>query len=306
MPTPETLYATITLRTIDEYVTTHREEDLHLDFKTAKPSMTRDDRRTSRSPRADSRTATAASSSGASTHQERKEQRAKPHCSRSARSLRNSKASPVAANPIVDGIQHRGIEEQPDAGYAITLIPASDRGPHMAKLGEDRYYKRTGDRFAVIEHFDITDMFGRRARPALTTQTVLRNGSISRGGGNPTRRTIHIIIQLRNDGRARASAPYLSLEANPPYVVARHGLSTVEGPLRPTAQPSHTAQFTADATVVIHPTTTYEAAQIVATFEDNTAFPDLIITTSVAALDLPVQTSKDTIKGTTIRDHLNK
>ena len=30
----------------------------------------------------------------------------------------------------------------------------------MAKLGEDRYYKRSGDSFRKMEHFDLEDMFG--------------------------------------------------------------------------------------------------------------------------------------------------
>jgi hypothetical protein len=37
----------------------------------------------------------------------------------------------------------------------------------MAKLGEDRYYKRSGDRFYKIEHFDVADMFDRHRAPVL-------------------------------------------------------------------------------------------------------------------------------------------
>jgi hypothetical protein len=37
----------------------------------------------------------------------------------------------------------------------------------MAKLGEDRYYKRSGDSFYRMEHFDLEDMFGRRQKPNL-------------------------------------------------------------------------------------------------------------------------------------------
>jgi len=72
-----------------------------------------------------------------------------------------------AVNPDVPGVQHRIIESAPDAGFALTLVPASDRGPHMAKCGEDRYYKRSGSHFIKMEHFDIEDMFGRRAKPNL-------------------------------------------------------------------------------------------------------------------------------------------
>jgi len=34
-------------------------------------------------------------------------------------------------------------------------------------LGEDRYYKRGGDRFYKMEPFDVADMFGRRRAPVL-------------------------------------------------------------------------------------------------------------------------------------------
>jgi hypothetical protein len=37
----------------------------------------------------------------------------------------------------------------------------------MAKLGEDRYYKRSGGAFYVMEHFDLEDVFGRRQKPKI-------------------------------------------------------------------------------------------------------------------------------------------
>jgi len=72
-----------------------------------------------------------------------------------------------AVSPVVDGIRHKTIEITPDLGFAATLVPESDSGPYMAKLGDDRYYKRSGDSFYRLEHFDLEDMFGRRQRPRL-------------------------------------------------------------------------------------------------------------------------------------------
>jgi hypothetical protein len=73
-----------------------------------------------------------------------------------------------AVSPIVDGIRHKAIETTHDRGFAVTLVPETDSGPHMAKLGgEDRYYKRSGDSFYRMEHFDLEDMFGRRQKPRL-------------------------------------------------------------------------------------------------------------------------------------------
>jgi hypothetical protein len=72
-----------------------------------------------------------------------------------------------AVSPIVDGIRHKAIETTQDRGFAVTLVPESESGPYMAKLGEDRYYKRSGGSFYRMEHFDLEDMFGRRQKPRL-------------------------------------------------------------------------------------------------------------------------------------------
>lgn len=70
-------------------------------------------------------------------------------------------------SPSVAGVRHRGIPIIDNEGFVISLIPESDGGPHMARLGEYRYYKRSGSNFYKMEHFDVADMFGRRQRPNL-------------------------------------------------------------------------------------------------------------------------------------------
>jgi hypothetical protein len=52
----------------------------------------------------------------------------------------------------------------------------------MAKFGQDRYYKRSGDTFRRMEHFDLEDMFGRRPRPKLELQIDTRPAP----DGNPS------------------------------------------------------------------------------------------------------------------------
>lgn len=76
-----------------------------------------------------------------------------------------------SVSPLVDGIIHKPIIFSADKGCAVTLVPESQSGPHMAKLGEDRYYKRSGDSFYRMEHFDLEDMFGRRQKPMLKIET---------------------------------------------------------------------------------------------------------------------------------------
>src|SRR4051812_6722966 len=79
-----------------------------------------------------------------------------------------------AVSPLVDGVRHKAIATTGDRGFAVSLIPESASGPHMAKLGEDRYYKRSGASFYKMEHFDLEDMFGRRQKPNLQLQLRYR------------------------------------------------------------------------------------------------------------------------------------
>jgi Predicted transcriptional regulator containing an HTH domain and an uncharacterized domain shared with the mammalian protein Schlafen len=102
-----------------------------------------------------------------------------------------------AVSPIVDGIQHKAIETTQDSGFAVTLVPESESGPYMAKLGEDRYYKRSGDSFYKMEHFDLEDMFGRRQKPRLLIH--LSNLSVPDDNTHEDLR-----FNVQNTGRATA------------------------------------------------------------------------------------------------------
>ena len=70
----------------------------------------------------------------------------------------------------------------------------------MAKLGEDRYYKRSGDSFYRMEHFDLEDMFGRRPKPLLTLEIVPRG--LRNFPDDPESEELH--FYLSNSGRAVA------------------------------------------------------------------------------------------------------
>ncbi len=102
-----------------------------------------------------------------------------------------------AVLPTVDGILHRKFETKADLGFAATLVPESSSGPHMAKLGENRYYKRNGASFLQLEHFDLEDMFGRRPRPNL--EVSVENLKSTSGIEGET-----ITIHLLNTGRGLA------------------------------------------------------------------------------------------------------
>lgn len=127
-------------------------------------------------------------------------------------------------NPSVDGIVHRAVYVQADgSGVVATLVPASDSGPHMAKAGEDRYFKRSGDSFVRLEHFDVADMFGRRPKPALNVRVAISpaGGGTRHGVGYQNFRAI---ICIENGGRGSARAPYLAVQVQEPYTVSEFGV----------------------------------------------------------------------------------
>lgn len=157
----------------------------------------------------------------------------------------------VAVNPIISGVRHRIILAAPGSanGFAVTLVPESETGPHMAKMGEDRYYKRSGHKRYRMEHFDIADMFGRRARPRL--QLTAR----PRSNGN------EIIFGLMNTGRAVARAPYLAIGCPVPFHRSPYG---IDGNRNETIKmlvadnPAPPWRYPASADFVIHPSVTLE------------------------------------------------
>lgn len=130
-----------------------------------------------------------------------------------------------SVSPIVDGVAHRLIDVEYGAGCIATLVPISDAGPHMAKLGENRYYKRSGDSFYVLEHFDLADMFGRRAQPLLVVTIKPKIGSRSYSPAHGHKVWLEPVIVIENQGRGMARFPYLRVKASPPYELASPNLA---------------------------------------------------------------------------------
>jgi hypothetical protein len=124
-----------------------------------------------------------------------------------------------ATSPVVPGVQHRIVYETTDTGYVLTWVPPSERGPHMAMLGEGRYFKRSGDRFYQLEHFDLEDMFGRRARPDLqVVVTPMSDGASSGMHGRSA--DLKAVVSLLNRGRGVAKFPFVRIQPGPPYRVS--------------------------------------------------------------------------------------
>lgn len=166
-------------------------------------------------------------------------------------------------NPIVEGVVHKKVETSGDKGFAITLIPESDAGPHMAKGGEGRYYKRSGDSFYPMEHFDIEDMFGRRKKPKLSLCVDIERGSIS-SGASGKKYDCHLYVGLKNSGRGIAKNVALAIEVKEPYNLSDlkyrtgrdYGFQKLEIP------ESNKALYSLGADVVIHPKASLRVAFI--------------------------------------------
>jgi hypothetical protein len=160
-------------------------------------------------------------------------------------------------SPSVDGVQHRLVYKDTNgSGCAATFIPPSDVGPHMAKATLDRYYKRSGDSFLKMEHFEVADMFGRRPSPSLRLIYQIPPAA-SYGSGV---RMLRIVLAIENTGRGTARAPYLAVRVDAPFSVNKYGVdgNGHEGLPRLVSRESAFARYGDMADTVIHPGTSRE------------------------------------------------
>jgi len=243
----ESDFANIDLGAVRAFVASGREEDVHLDFKNIiDPALTRDDRKSF----AVALSGFANSDGGIVVWGVD----ARPNtqgidCASSLREVANIQQCLTRLNeftgqlvvPLVSGVLHKAIPSTGTAGFCATLIPASDSGPHMAKGGEDRYYKRSGSAFYRMEPFDIADTFGRRRRPALALRLV------------PEQHGASVLVAVRNGGRGIAKAPYLGLELPQGFRASAYGFDgNGRFGLRPIGQYGTRCYFGGDAGTVIH------------------------------------------------------
>ena len=277
------------------YVTSQQEENLTLDFKLInRPDFSHTD---------DKKTLARALSGFANSSGgliiwgiDARKNGQKIDCAREAHEIRPlslllsrlNELTSRAVSPPIDAIRHKPISSGQDSGFAVTLVPESESGPHMAKLGEDRYYKRSGDAFYKLEHFDLEDMFGRRKKPKLSVAATI---ILNRG---------EIVIGLRNEGRGTAKAPYLSFVIPEPFSLATYGIDgngSVGLPrLHHGGNDSRHPRFGGNADVVIHPGTTHDITKIeFRGREENRPRGDFVIEYEVAAEDVQLVKSRVTV-----------
>ena len=187
-------------------------------------------------------------------------------------------------DPTVQGVRHRIIPGTGDGkGFAVSLIPESDTGPHMAKLGEDRYYKRSGDSFYKMEHYDIADMFSRRRRPNLVvTEKIEGRGA-----------EVSIILGLRNDGRATARAPYLAISCDGPFHRSEFGLDGNRNEGMPFLRFSNSGYpwcYGGGQEIALHPQMSRDVARLnQGLLPKNPPLRDVVIHYAVACEDQPLR-----------------
>lgn len=196
-----------------------------------------------------------------------------------------------ALSPVHSTVQHRIVHINDDgSGLAATLVPSSDSGPHMAKLRVDQYFKRAGDSFVKMEHFDIADMFGRRPHPVLDFRVLVQGDGGVRSAGVESL-CFKVIGVIENTGRGSAVAPYLAVSVHQPYAVSEFG---VDGNgsfgLPALVRNGAVRRFGASATVMLHPGTAIEVFGIRGKFEiENPDLMDLVVDYEFGASDLPLE-----------------
>ena len=97
------------------------------------------------------------------------------------------------------------------AGYLLVYVERSERRPHRCEAaGKKQYFKRAGDSFFAMEHYDIEDAFYRTGKPKLSLEYKTSGGGLIREH-NMLRRIIQFNIVLRNTGTATAKFPYVQV-----------------------------------------------------------------------------------------------
>jgi len=209
--------------------------------------------------------------------------------------------------PIVEGVLHGRIRTSVDGGFAKTLILPSDAGPHMAMGGVGRYYKRSGDSFYPMEHFDIEDMFGRRKKPKLSLYLDIKRGYKMRGPGGGTRFECQIFVGIVNDGRGIAKHVELAIEVEKPcsLKLLSQNISGGHDFLRLSRPGSKKTIFSLGADVIIHPKSSVIVTLIA--FEVSMAqktVKDVVIDYEIMAEDMQTVEGKEPIKGEDIKEKI--
>jgi hypothetical protein len=311
---PKEAFADLDLETVERWIASQRQEDLHLDFKLLRlsPEFPRDDRKNL----AKAVSGFANSDGGLVVWGVDCRKTDGVDCATELVPVKNALAvlgklqshTGEATVPIVDGVLHRLIPTVGQDGILVTFVPRSESGPHMAKLGEDRYYKRSGDSFYLMEHFDLADMFGRRPHAVLRLSLALTTGGVFSGHARST--VVQAVVGIENAGRAAARFPFLKIKISPPYTFSQYELDgNGRSGLRKLVRSSRDftwRYYAGGADEIVHPGTTFDVTIAELTVGEATpSVPDFIVEYELAAEGLALISGSERIAGERIVETAN-
>lgn len=218
-----------------------------------------------------------------------------------------AQATAELVSPPVSGVRHTPILESAQAasGCVVTLIPQSDAAPHMGRArGMQRYYRRIEDSFRPLEHYEVADLFGRRAHPSLTIEPVWAVELSTIDGAGNTKLNLQVRFLLRNRGRAIARFVAITLGKpeglEPLHWSGRYGASGILQPVPPPS--SWWIRLAASSDHVVYPDDEIEAAYVTLTFRNTDVdIPDVRIQYRLIAADVEMQEGEFTLDSATIR-----
>ena len=191
--------------------------------------------------------------------------------------------SGTAVSPTPARVLHRLVSSKE---FAVTFVPETESEPVMAKFGHDRYFKRSGDSFYRMEHYDVSDMFGRRQRPVLALELEIEPDAV--------------LVSVMNTGRGLAKAPYLGLWLPPNFKPSQYGYDgNGTFGLRRGGYAYGMCRFGGDAGIVIHSGQTLLVtkldARVIRQGGTRAISGSQVFRYEVAAEGLPLRTGKVTL-----------
>lgn len=152
--------------------------------------------------------------------------------------------------PRHDGIHLHAVPSAsaPGAGYLLIYIERSERRPHRSEAsGQKQYFKRAGDSFFEMEHYDIEDAFNRTSVPQLNLMLSLGDEEQNSDGVSKI-----VFVHLQNNSDSMARFPFINIWDYEPAILNSQGVGGGKHGLR-LFQMQKTLQFLGGADDVVHP-----------------------------------------------------
>lgn len=129
-----------------------------------------------------------------------------------------------ATLPPISGIEALAVPSAAGStrGYVVTYVPRSDGAPHQVSLGVDGkgiYFGRFGSECKHLDHYSISDLFGRRPGPVFSfaerfaaSWKWVPRGPSARADEGEHNILLEILIDVSNNGAVTAHNVYGSVE----------------------------------------------------------------------------------------------